>query len=159
MAKPREIPDLSPGLTFRQAAARAVEVRAGEVFDHAAGVLDTSEIERLHDMRVATRRLRAVMEIFAPCFPRKDFKRLLRDVKELADALGERRDPDVHIDAIERIGAELTEEDRPGVRSFVEELREQQLAGNGALAQTLERLERDGLRERLAALAEEARTP
>ena len=159
MAKPREIPDLSPGMTFREAAARAVEVRAEEVFDHAGGVLDTSDIERLHDMRVATRRLRAVMEIFAPCFPRKDFKRLLRDVKELADALGERRDPDVHIDAIERIGAELTEEDRPGVQSFVEELREQQLAGNGVLAQTLERLGRDGLRERLAALAEEARTP
>jgi CHAD domain-containing protein len=159
MAKARELPDLSPGMTFREAAARAVEVRAEEVFDHAGGVLDTSDIERLHDMRVATRRLRAVMEIFAPCFPRKDFKRLLRDVKELADALGERRDPDVHIDAIERIGAELTEEDRPGVQSFVEELREQQLAGNGALAQTLERLERDGLRERLAALAEEARTP
>jgi CHAD domain-containing protein len=159
MAKAREIPDLSPGLTFREAAAQAVEVRAGEMFDHAAGVLDTSEIERLHDMRVATRRLRAVMEIFAPCFPRKDFKRLLRDVKELADALGERRDPDVHIEAIERIGAELTEEDRPGVQSFVEELREHQVAGNGALAQTLERLERDALRERLAALDEEARTP
>ena len=38
---------------------------------HADGVLDTSDIERVHDMRVATRRLRAVLEVYAPCFPRK----------------------------------------------------------------------------------------
>ena len=37
-----------------------------ELFEQAEGVLDTSDIERVHDMRVATRRLRAVLEIFAP---------------------------------------------------------------------------------------------
>ena len=53
----------------RVAAARIVRVRAEELFDHAGGVLDTSDIERVHDMRVASRRLRAVLEIFAACFP------------------------------------------------------------------------------------------
>ena len=47
------------------------------------------------------RRLRAVLEIFAPCFRNKRVPGgVLRDVKRLADALGERRDPDVHIDAL-----------------------------------------------------------
>ncbi len=49
-------------------------------------------------MRVATRRLRAALEVFEPCFPRKRFARHLKRVKALADALGERRDRDVEIE-------------------------------------------------------------
>ena len=54
-----------------------------------------AEIERVHDMRVATRRLRAALEVFEPCFPGKAHAAVLRQVKALADALGERRDRDV----------------------------------------------------------------
>ena len=71
MAKARPIPGLGPDTRFGDAAAVAVEVRAAEVFAHADGVLDTSDIERVHDMRVATRRLRAAMEVFAPCFAQR----------------------------------------------------------------------------------------
>jgi len=104
MAKAREIPHLAEAQSFREAAALAVQVRAEEVFEHAAGVLDMGDIERVHDMRVATRRLRAVMEIFEPAFPRKQHRAVLRDVKALADSLGERRDRDVAIDAMTKIG-------------------------------------------------------
>ena len=68
-----------------------------------SGVLDVDDIERVHDMRVATRRLRAALEIFGPCFPRQELKAALRQVKELADALGERRDRDVAIATLEDI--------------------------------------------------------
>ena len=74
-------------MTFREAAASAVAVRTEEVFEFEEGALDTSDIERLHDMRVATRRLRAVMEIFAPCFPKAEHRQALKDVKALAHAL------------------------------------------------------------------------
>jgi CHAD domain-containing protein len=157
MAKPRDIPELSTGVTFREAAALAVETRAEEVFEHAANVLDTDDIERVHDMRVATRRLRAAMEIFEQCFPKKEFKRALRDVKDLADTLGERRDPDVHIAELERIVAALTRDDARGIRSLQDELRAQQLAGNDALAAKLREIEETRLRERLQALVTTAR--
>src|SRR3954454_19830113 len=157
MAKAREIPELSTGLTFREAAAVAVETRATEVFEHADGVLDTHEIERVHDMRVATRRLRAAMEIFEPCFPKKEFKRALREVKQLADTLGERRDPDVHIAELERVMAALTRDDARGIRSLEHVLRKQQLAGNEPLAAKLREIEETGLRERLQALVTAAR--
>ena len=49
-------------------------------------MLDTSDIERVHDMRVATRRLRAALEVFEPCFPAKPYAQTLREVKRLADA-------------------------------------------------------------------------
>jgi CHAD domain-containing protein len=159
MAKAREIEHLGDAASFREAAAMAVEVRADEVFEHSEGVLDTTAIERVHDMRVATRRLRAVMEIFAPAFPRKEHRRLLREVKALADALGERRDRDVAIDAMARTGAALTADDRPGIDHLVGELRDEQRGANELLASRLEQLEADDLRGRLRALAASARVP
>jgi len=87
--------------SFSAAAALVVAARSREVFEHAKGVLDLSEIEHVHDMRVATRRLRAALEVFAPAFPRKRHRKALKRVKELADALGARRDADVEIELLE----------------------------------------------------------
>jgi len=136
-----------------------VEVRAAEVFEHSGGVLDTGDIERVHAMRVSTRRLRAALEVFAVCFPRKEHKSVLRDVKALADALGERRDPDVALAALAGVAAELTRADRSGINSLVTELRENQQHGNAGLEQALERAKESRLEERLAALAGAARSP
>jgi CHAD domain-containing protein len=155
VAKAQDI-DVSPSEPYRVAAARVVRVRAAELFDAAEGVLDTRDIERVHDMRVASRRLRAVLEIFAPCFPRSEFASVLRDVKQLADALGARRDPDVHIEALESFSKALLPANRPGVARLVEDLRAQQSRGNDVLAAELERAAERGLHERLHALADAA---
>lgn len=134
----------------------ALEVRSEEVFEHAAGVLDTNDIERVHAMRVATRRLRAVMEIYAPAFPRKQHRTLLKEVKALADTLGERRDPDVAIEAMNRIAAALTAADRPGIEHLVGELSDEQHGANVKLAAALQEIEESDLRGRLRALAASA---
>jgi len=155
MAKAQDI-DVEPSEPYRHAAARVVRVRAGELFDHSEGVLDTRDIERVHDMRVASRRLRAVLEIFAPCFPQSEFKGVLRDVKQLADALGARRDPDVHIDALRAFSRPLLAANKPGVARLVEDLRARQSRGNEVLATELERMRERGLQERLLALADAA---
>ena len=134
---------------------RVVTVRTEEVFEHADGVLDTSDIERVHDMRVATRRLRAALEIFATCFPKAEHRKVLKDVKRLADALGERRDPDVAIEGLVRVRDALPAADRSGVNGLIAELRERQAGGNEALAAAIERARARGLHERLLALTAE----
>jgi CHAD domain-containing protein len=155
VAKAADI-EVFPDEPYARAAARIVRVRAGELFAQAEGVLDTEDIERVHDMRVASRRLRAVLEVFAPCFPKGPYRSVLRDVKRLADALGERRDPDVHLAAMERLAAELPAQLRPGVELLAERQRERQAAGNELLAPALEDLDRTDLRGRLEALADAA---
>jgi CHAD domain-containing protein len=155
VAKPADIA-VDPFEPYARAAARIVRRRADELFTHADGVLDTSDIERVHDMRVASRRLRAVLEIFEPCFPQGDFKTALRDVKALADALGERRDPDVHIEAMEAFEAELQAANRPGIEALVGRLRARQADGNDTLAAALERVREHDLHARLRSLAEGA---
>ncbi len=157
MAKARPIPGIAPGSTFRKAAASAVEVRTEELFAFTGGVLDTADIERVHDMRVASRRLRAALEVFAPCFPRREFKQALREVKALADDLGRRRDPDVAIAALGRVASGLTADDRAGIEGLIEELTGRQEHGNELLARRLQRIEEVDLRARLLALAASAR--
>ncbi len=152
MAKARSIKGLTTDVSYREAATRVVAVRAQELVDHAEGVLDLADIERLHDMRVATRRLRASLEVFEACFPAKAFGTALEEVEELADALGERRDRDVAIEAMESFEAELSAADRPGVESLVSTLREEQAEANEALVPHVAEERVAALHERLKEL-------
>jgi CHAD domain-containing protein len=157
MAKARPIPGIEAGTRFGDAAGAALETRTREVFEHAARVLDTDDVERVHDMRVATRRLRAALEMFASAFPRKRHKRALRDVKRLADALGARRDPDVAIEQVQEIRGTLQSDDDAAIESLLTELRNEQAAGNERLGSALEEMRASDLEDRLIALAGEAR--
>jgi CHAD domain-containing protein len=134
MAKAEPIPDLTADDAYADAAAKVVSVRGAELAAHAQGVLDTGDIERVHDMRVATRRLRATLEIFEPCFPAKAYGQALTEVKRLADALGERRDRDVAIAALHNFNDQMAAPDRRGVASLIEQLRGEQQQANEDLA-------------------------
>jgi CHAD domain-containing protein len=145
-----------PREPFARAAARIVRLRADELIAEADGVLDTSDIERVHDMRVATRRLRAVLEIFEPAFPKRERRALLRDVKALADALGRRRDPDVQIEAMLGFAAAAPPAVAPGVELLVARLRTAQTEANAVLSAALETAREHELHARLHALADTA---
>jgi CHAD domain-containing protein len=143
--------------SFALVAARVVEVRAEEVFERAEGVLDLSDVERVHDMRVATRRLRAALEIFAPALPRKRHRKALKKVKELADALGVRRDLDVEIELLEGLADDVESEDREALTALVAKLRTGQRQANDELAPFVARERLKKLRRRLARLTEAAK--
>jgi inorganic triphosphatase YgiF len=159
MAKARDIPGLDARMPFAEAAAATVAVRAEELFEQSENVLDITDIERVHDMRVASRRLRAVLEIYAPCFPVDEFKPILREVKALADALGARRDPDVLLDQLAKLEGSLPKANLPGVEAFAAPIHDEQARGNEILAAALDHAERIDLRGRLALLASRAVAP
>ena len=147
VAKPKPIPELSADVLYADAAAKIVSVRGVELAEHAQGVLDTGDIERVHDMRVATRRLRAALEIFEPCFPEKAYGRALTEVKRLADALGERRDRDVAIATLHGFNDQMAAPDRRGIASLIEQLRGEQEEANEGLAPLVSDESLKGLRE------------
>jgi len=142
--------------SFSKAAARVVEVRSKEVFAHSDRVLDLSDVEHVHDMRVATRRLRAALEIFEPCFPRKRHRKALKKVKALADALGERRDTDVEIAMLEGLLDDAAEADRSAMRVLIDELGVRQAEANEALAPYITPKRLKKLRRRLMRLVKKA---
>jgi CHAD domain-containing protein len=157
MAKAKEIPDLSADDSYSEAAAKIVATRAQELNEQARGVLDTRDIERVHDMRVATRRLRASLEVFAPCFPRKPFRQALGEVKRVADGLGERRDRDVAIAALRGFSEQMPAPDRRGVTSLIDRLLEEQAEANVDLAPLVDQANLAALNESLEALVTTAR--
>jgi CHAD domain-containing protein len=157
VAKAQPIPDLTADDSYGEAAAKVISVRAAELSEQARGVLDTGDIERVHDMRVATRRLRASMEVFEPCFPGKPYRQALREVKRLADGLGERRDRDVAIAALSGFNDQMHVPDRKGVASLIDRLRDEQAQANMDLAPLVDQSNLNDLRASLEELVASAR--
>jgi CHAD domain-containing protein len=61
------------------------------------GVRTSEDIEYIHRMRVATRRLRAALPLFRTCFTGKQYSRWMEEIANITRALGEARDADVQI--------------------------------------------------------------
>src|SRR3990172_2396481 len=59
--------------------------------------------EALHDMRVATRRLRETVSLFEPFFPAARVKKTFSKVKKLTKALGLPREIDVNLKLIREL--------------------------------------------------------
>jgi CHAD domain-containing protein len=157
MAKARAIPELRPDGPFAIAAAEVVAIRADELREHSHDVLDLDKIERVHDLRVASRRLRAVLEVFRPCFPKRKYKAAVAELKELADALGERRDRDVQLEALTAFAAGLDEADRAGVEGLIETIAAERPQANAALAPSVSEERMTALGHRLDHLVAAAR--
>lgn len=83
--------DAHPLLAFR---AIALNCLAHLHHNHAGAMLG-NDAEYVHQMRVATRRLRAAMRMFAPVLPADFAERLVPPLRELMTALGRTRDLDV----------------------------------------------------------------
>ena len=82
-------------LAFHAGAASVLRPRVHAVFACEAATRAGDPDAGIHDMRVAAKRLREALRLFAPAFRKKDAKRHLRWVGEINAALGEVRDVDV----------------------------------------------------------------
>lgn len=76
----------------------AIGERAEGMLTHVEGVRLGEDIEAVHDMRVASRRLVAAMRVFEEAFPTGEYARLLKEARRVTRLLGAVRDLDVLID-------------------------------------------------------------
>lgn len=154
MAPAKKIPALTCDEPFRTAAGKVVFTRFSEMMSFADAALEGRDIEGVHDMRVGSRRLRAALELFRDVFPSRRFGTMLKEIKHLADTLGQVRDLDV---MIERLQSDMT--DRPPsqqlvLREMIAEMQGEREGARAALRETVESLERaDFPREFLAFVA------
>ncbi|GAB4555863.1 MAG: hypothetical protein OHK0023_27580 [Anaerolineae bacterium] len=94
----------------------------GRLLHKETAVLETAEVEAIHEMRVATRRLRSAMRIFRGYY-RKDATRSFRlTLRELAEKLGEVRDLDVYREHILSHSDEQAPYARRGLRAYAKAL-------------------------------------
>jgi hypothetical protein len=92
--KARKVKGLEPDMPLAEAAAGIVRVRLDELCSFAPAALDPARDDALHDLRIAAKRLRYVLEITAPCFGSYAATAAKR-ARELQDLAGEIHDCDV----------------------------------------------------------------
>jgi CHAD domain-containing protein len=73
------------------------------------GVRQAQDIECIHRMRVASRRLRSAITLFEECLPRKKLPDWQKQVRRITRALGAARDTDVQIDLLDQVLRHLKE--------------------------------------------------
>ncbi len=106
------------------------------------GVHDLADIEHVHRMRVATRRLRAALPIFSICFPAKKVTQWTNDIRQITRALGAARDNDVQIELLTQILAALPETSlRPGVRRLLLRQRQARTAIQPKVVQAVQKFQ------------------
>jgi CHAD domain-containing protein len=109
--KARQVKGLEPDGTLADNAERIVRVRLDELQSFIPRALDPAEVVALHDMRIAAKRLRYILEVTAETCFGPYAETALKRTKELQDLLGEIHDCDVQLPRVLERLEELRAED------------------------------------------------
>lgn len=108
--------------SFAEAGQKMLRERARKLFEWRDEVLKNRESEAVHKMRVATRRLRATLDAFESCSKPSQFKRVYRQIKEMANRLGFARDTDVILQGLRETHERVTSDEKLGVQWLIDRL-------------------------------------
>lgn len=148
MAKEWDIKGLSPDEPFRRAAAKIIKTKSDEMWSYAAGTIRGEDIEELHSMRVSSRRLRAAVDVCAPCYPRRPYRQVQQVVTELTGELGAVRDCDVMLDFLTAERERVTDAERAGLDDLIAQVRERRERLRPAMIEHLTALQAGDFRAR-----------
>jgi hypothetical protein len=112
--KARKVKDLDPDGPLAENMARVIAVRLDELYSFIPAALDPAEVEQLHDMRIAAKRLRYLLELAEPLFG-AGARPAAKVVKGLQDLLGEIHDCDELMPLVDGHVARVREEDAAAV--------------------------------------------
>ena len=90
--------------------------RTRELEDQVHGVRKNNDIEYVHKLRVASRRTRAALDLFEPCFGRKLTKKWSKTIRNVTRSSGAARDADVQIAFLKNYAK--TNEDKNAARGL-----------------------------------------
>jgi CHAD domain-containing protein len=118
---------------------RSVEALQKEI----EGVRTSEDIEFIHRMRVASRRLRSSLGVFNGSLPNKKQIEWMRTIRQLTRALGEARDTDVQIELITQVLEGVKDQKyRPGINRILLRLTQQREELQQDVQGSLEELEK-----------------
>lgn len=142
MARARKIEDVGPKTSYKAGIGRLIETRFDEMMLHRDGTLAGRDPEELHDMRVASRRLRAAMDVAVDCFPVR-FEYFHKTIKELTDVLGGVRDYDVLRSALIEYRDARPAAERPAINAMLQNCRAERDVNRAHLIEFFGRMERE----------------
>ena len=102
LPKKLDNPGLKPGDTMAEAGKKTLLYHFLQMLNNEKGTILGDDIEALHDMRVATRRMRAAFDVFEKEYDQKIIRSIIKGLRQTGRALGEVRDLDVFIEKAEK---------------------------------------------------------
>ena len=123
MAKALPLYAVSPQESLRSNAPLMLHTRLEELYQFAPFIRDPANVAELHNMRIAAKRLRYTLEIFAPCFTSKEFVKISEQAKSIQEQIGEIHDRDVRgplLQAFLDSHAGSRPEIRPGLERLIQ---------------------------------------
>lgn len=128
---------LEPGMSFCQAGRAVMGFHFYRLLANEPGTVRGDDPEPIHDMRVATRRLRAALRAFRPAFGKRALERYVEDVRWLGDMLGKTRDLDVFVEWLEAYEQAADPDLRPYVRRVLQDRKNARARERSALLTAL----------------------
>ncbi|MFN8498214.1 MAG: CHAD domain-containing protein [Anaerolineae bacterium] len=116
-------PGVEPDDTMAEAGRKVLAFHFQKMLKEEEGARKGDDIEAVHKMRVATRRMRAALKMFAPYYKPRVVRDLEGDLADTARALGRVRDLDVALDHLDEYAATLPAERRDGLEPLREHWR------------------------------------
>jgi CHAD domain-containing protein len=104
-----------------EAAKKVWSYHFAEMLSREEGTMQGQDIEELHDMRVATRRMRSAFDIFGQAFPSKIMKQHLQGLRKIGMVLGKVRDLDVLLEKAVCYQQKLDSNERPGLQPLLDD--------------------------------------
>lgn len=149
------VPGVDARTPLGEAAGALLLAKAEPLFELEAAACGGADMDAVHDMRVASRRLREAMRLLEPLYPPKAYRAWYRRIRRITRALGPVRDSDVFIDAFSNLGKEsdLGDGGRRAVAFMVGARMGQRIHELAVLNQELGRLDLDASRASFAEFA------
>jgi CHAD domain-containing protein len=148
--KAKKVDGLDPALPFRENAEKIAAVRIAEVWKFGERAHDPSKVKVLHDMRIAAKRLRYLLEITEVCFgaPAKEGAKIARRMQDL---LGEIHDCDVMSERVRAREQALAPDDPRylGLEALASYIEARRRVLHRGFMEFWSKLEKDGFRARL----------
>jgi CHAD domain-containing protein len=103
VATPLAAPSTAPAaaLPIRQVAGKRIRKKSRAVMRLGRQLLHSTDDVRLHAFRIECKKLRYLMEFFAPLFPQDSLVRSIKHIKVLQDTLGDYNDLRVQQEALQ----------------------------------------------------------
>ena len=117
-----QLDPLQPTDTMPQAGRKILGNYLIDMLKHEPGTHTGEDIEDVHKMRVAIRRMRSALRIFQPYFRSKALRPYKQMLKDTANVLGDVRDLDVMIDDLRTYQAKQSDDEKAALQEVIAQL-------------------------------------